>query len=78
MAAGIGDTLTSGTNSVLVVDGYTPFLNDRIFVKNRASAYQNGVYTVTQLGVGGVLPWIMTRALDYDQPSTLITLEPFR
>ena len=69
VAAGIGDTLTSGTNSVLVVDGYTPFLNDRILVKNQASAYQNGVYTVTQLGVGGVLPWIMTRALDYDQPS---------
>lgn len=69
--AGIGATLTSSTNSVLVVDGYTPILNDRILAKNQASAFQNGVYFVSQLGVGGALPWIMTRALDYDQPSDM-------
>jgi hypothetical protein len=69
--SGIGATLTAGANAVLVVDGYTPLLNDRILVKNQASAFQNGVYNVTQLGIAGVLPWILTRALDYDQPSDI-------
>jgi len=72
--AGIGSFITSGTNSVLVVDGYTPVLNDRILVKNESGglgASRNGIYTVTQLGVAAVLPWILTRALDYDQPSDI-------
>jgi hypothetical protein len=73
-AAGIGAFITSGTNSVLVLDGYTPVLNDRILVKNETGglgASRNGVYTVTQLGVAAVLPWILTRALDYDQASDI-------
>lgn len=70
-ASGIGATLTAGvTNTALVVDGYTPALNDRVLVKDQATAAQNGVYTVTQLaGVG--LAWILTRALDYDQASDM-------
>jgi hypothetical protein len=71
---GIGATITSGANSVLVLDGYTPLLNDRVLVKNETGglgASRNGVYTVTQLGVAAVLPWILTRALDYDQPSDI-------
>jgi len=69
--SGVGATLTTATlNTALVVDGYTPVLNDRILVKNQASAFQNGVYTVTQVsGVG--LAWILTRALDYNQPSDM-------
>jgi len=69
--SGVGATLTSLTMSVLVVDGYTPVLLDRILVKNQASAFQNGVYYVSQLGVAGVTPWILTRALDYDMPSDI-------
>lgn len=69
--SGIGSFLTSSTNSVLVVDGYTPLLNDRILVKNEATGANNGIYKVTQLGVGAALPWILTRALDYDQVSDM-------
>jgi len=70
-ASGIGATLTAGvTNTALVVDGYTPVLLDRILVKNQASSFQNGVYSVSQVsGIG--LAWILTRALDYDQPSDM-------
>lgn len=68
---GIGATLTAGvTNTALVVDGYTPALNGRILVKNQASAFQNGVYFVSQIAALG-LAWILTRALDYDQPSDM-------
>lgn len=68
--AGIGATLTSTTMTALVVDGYTVLLNDRILVKNQASAFQNGVYVMTTLGTGAVF-WILTRALDFDQPSDI-------
>lgn len=68
--SGVGATLTAGSNGVLSLDGYTPILNDRILAKNQASAFQNGVYTVTQLGTA-ILPYILTRALDYNQPSDI-------
>ena len=71
VASGIGSFFTSSTNSVLVVDGYTPILGDRILVKNQSATQNNGVYKVTQLGVASVLPWIITRALDFDQPSDI-------
>lgn len=69
--SGIGSFLTSSTNSVLVVDGYTPVLLDRILVKNQAIAANNGIYSVTQLGVAAVAPWILTRTIDYDQVSDI-------
>ena len=69
--SGIGATLTAGvTNTALVVDGYTPTINQRILVKNQASTFQNGVYYVSQVS-GVALAWILTRALDYDQPSDI-------
>lgn len=68
--AGVGATLTSATNTVLVVDGITVALNDRVLVKNQASTFQNGVYTQTQVGTGSV-PWILTRATDYDTPTNI-------
>lgn len=69
--SGVGSFLTSSTNSVLVVDGYTPLLLDRILVKNQATAANNGIYYVSQLGVAAVTPWILLRALDYDQASDI-------
>lgn len=72
--SGIGAFITTATlNTALVVDGYTPALLDRILVKNESGglgAADNGVYYVSQLhGVG--VAWILTRALDYDQPSDM-------
>lgn len=67
---GIGATLTAGSNGVLTIDGYTPTINQRLLIKNQASAFQNGVYTISQLGTS-LLPYILIRSLDYDQPSDI-------
>jgi hypothetical protein len=63
--AGVGKTLTSSTNTALVIDGYTVLLNDRVLIKNQATGSDNGIYTETQLGTGSV-PWILTRATDFN------------
>lgn len=69
-ASGIGATLTAGSAAALVVDGYTPVLNDRILVKTQASSFQNGVYFLSTLGTG-IIPYVLTRALDFDMPSDM-------
>jgi len=73
--SGVGATLTGNANGILSqsdqtnkVDNVTPALNDIILVKNQASALQNGLYVVTQLGSAS-LPFILTRLEFYDQPS---------
>lgn len=68
--SGVGATLTAGSAAALVVDGYTPVLLDRILVKNQASAFQNGVYFLSTLGTG-IVPYVLTRALDFDTPSDM-------
>jgi hypothetical protein len=74
--SGIGAFITTLTlNTALVVDGYTAILGDRILVKNESGggglgASRNGVYTLTQVQTVS-LPWILTRALDFDQPSDI-------
>jgi len=70
--SGVGATLTGSTNTAIVWDGFTfTALGQRGLVKNDTqspSGAFNGVYSVTQLQTG-ILPPILTRALDYDQPS---------
>ena len=73
-ASGIGATLTGANNTALTVDGFTfSALGQRLLVKNDtqspAGAF-NGVYFVTQLQAT-LLPVVLTRALDYDQPSDI-------
>jgi hypothetical protein len=63
---GVNATLTGQTNIALQVDGVTVAAGKRILVKNQASAFQNGVYNVTQQGDGSTVPYILTRAADYD------------
>lgn len=65
-ASGVGATLTANANGALTVDTVAVGLNDRVLVKDQASAFQNGIYTQTQVGTGSV-PWILTRAPDADQ-----------
>lgn len=69
-ASGIGATLTAGANAALVVDGYTVLLNDRVLVKNQATAANNGIYVQTTLGTG-LVPWVLTRATDFNQPADM-------
>jgi hypothetical protein len=63
--SGVGATLTATANAALVVDSVTVTSGQRILVKNEATGANNGVYTVTQVG-SGALPYILTRATDYD------------
>lgn len=68
--AGVGATLTRGENGALgTIDGITLIVGDRILVKDQASALQNGIYTVTNLGSGGA-PYVLTRATDCDTADT--------
>ena len=62
-SSGVGATLTASANGALTVDSVTPGVNDRILVKNQASALQNGVYVVTTVGDGST-PFVLTRATD--------------
>ena len=58
-------TLTSATQSVLVVDGQNITTQyQRILVKDQATGYQNGCYTLTTVGVGGSAAWVLTRCTD--------------
>jgi hypothetical protein len=44
------DTITGSAVGPLTVDGYTAALNDRVLVNNQATASENGIYTITQVG----------------------------
>jgi hypothetical protein len=65
-SSGVGATLTGNSNGALSAqDGVTLVLNDRLLVKNEATAANNGIYYVSQVGDGSH-PYILTRALDCD------------
>lgn len=73
-ASGIGATFTGATNTALIIDGFTfTTPGQRLLVKNDTqspSGAFNGIYNVTQIQTS-LLPPILTRALDYDQPSDM-------
>lgn len=62
---GVGATLTEIGSGALSVDGNSPAANDRVLVKNQASAFQNGIYVVTATG-SGIASYILTRSTDYN------------
>lgn len=68
---GIGATLTAGSNTTLTADGVTlSATTQSVLVKNQASAFQNGIYSLTVVG-SGITPWVLTRRLDFDAPSDI-------
>lgn len=67
---GVGATLTSATNTTLTVDSTAAPLNTVVLVKNQASSFQNGVYTVTTAG-SGAAQWVLTRATYFDQAAEM-------
>lgn len=70
--AGVGATLTdSSAGTVLVLDGYTVALNDRVLVANQSSPSDNGIYTLTTVGVAGTTPYVLTRSSDNDISSEM-------
>jgi hypothetical protein len=67
-SSGIGATLTAVAVGSLTIDGYTLVVGDvgkRLLIKNESTQANNGVYTLTQAGTA-ILPYILTRATDYD------------
>lgn len=69
---GVGATLTATGVGVLSVDGAAVQLGDPIMVNNEAAPANNGLYTVTTLGTGGV-PYVLTRRVDFDQATETVT-----
>jgi len=64
--AGVGATLTNfGTQAALTIDGVALLVGNRVLVKDQATGFQNGIYTVTNVGSVST-NWILTRATDYD------------
>lgn len=78
-ASGVGATLTNaGAQAAIQLDGVSPTVGQRVLIKNQASSFQNGIYTVTTVG-SGATNWVLTRATDYDtaaeiQPGDLVVL----
>lgn len=69
--SGVGATLTNGgALAAFSVDGQSPAINSRILVKNQASSFQNGIYTLTTVG-SGAIAWVLTRSTGYDQASEI-------
>lgn len=71
-SSGVGATITGVALAAISLDGSSPSLNDRVLIKNQASTFQNGIYTVTQTG-SGVAVFILTRAVDFDQAADIQT-----
>jgi hypothetical protein len=72
---GIGATLTAnGNGAIAAQDGVTLLAGDRLLVLFEATAANNGVYIVTQVGTGGT-PYILTRAPDACTPAQLAGAE---
>jgi len=67
-SSGVGATLTAVAVGTLTIDSYTLVIGDvgkRLLIKNEATQANNGVYILTQAGTA-LLPYILTRATDYD------------
>lgn len=63
---GVGATLTGVGNGPFYIDGNAPGLSTRVLVKNEATGANNGIYTLTTVGVTGLTPYVLTRATDYN------------
>lgn len=66
-------TLTQNVAGELVVDGVTLELEDRILLIGQTDATQNGIYTVTTLGVTSGDQSVLTRAEDFNSSSKIKT-----
>ena len=67
--SGVGSTLTNaGTQAALNVGGVTVTVGDRVLFYEQVNAFENGVYTVTNVGSGST-NWVVTRATDQNKYS---------
>lgn len=69
---GVGATLTnSGALAAFSLDGVAGTPSMRVLIKDQASSFQNGIYTVTTVG-DGATAWVLTRATDYDTTAEML------
>lgn len=70
-ASGVGATITAVANGSLSLGGGSPTATQRVLIKDEVAgnAPYNGIYVVTQAG-SSILPFILTRATDYDTSGT--------
>lgn len=64
--AGVGATFTVTATGATTIDGHVLALGDLVLLTAQGSAFQNGLYTVTTAGAGGVAT-VLTRHVDMDQ-----------
>lgn len=65
-SSGVGATLTNaGTQAALTLDSIALSVGDRVLVKDQTTGFQNGIYTVTNVGSVST-NWVLTRATDFD------------
>ena len=63
--------LIQDTAEVIVIDGVTVALGDRVLLTGQTDATQNGIYTVTTLGTSSV-EGALTRAEDFDETADIV------
>lgn len=68
---GIGASIVSTVNEVLVIDDYVVEVGDRILVKHQAHPPHNGYYVAISTGSASA-PWIIERSADFDQPTEIV------
>lgn len=74
-AAGVGATLTNNTTlAALTIDGVAAAVGDRVIIAAQASSFQNGIYSVTNIGSASVA-WILTRVTDWDVSAEMIQFQ---
>ena len=69
--AGVGATLTNGSNGAVTIDGIaTATANQRVLVKDQSDAEENGIYYVSTVSGSGTT-LVLTRATDADTATEL-------
>ena len=68
--AGVNSTLTGTSNGALSVDGKAAIAGDRILVRLQTNGFENGDYTVQQVGDAGT-PFILKRVETVDESSEI-------
>lgn len=63
--SGVGATLTATSNGILIIDGHTMAVGERVLVWQQTLGLENGIYDVTDAGSAST-PFILTRSSDAD------------
>jgi hypothetical protein len=65
--------LTQTTPAAVIIDDVTLALGDRVLLTEQTDAKQNGIYTITTLGVASGAAAVLTRAADFDASAKIVS-----